>query len=74
MTKKRARTKSGQFVANDPNTPENEAWVTVGGVEASGTTDNEAEAKPEKPKLMGPTGYLILFFVFLILTLAGISA
>ena len=28
MAKKRARTKSGQFVADDPNTPENEAWVT----------------------------------------------
>jgi hypothetical protein len=25
--KKRARTKSGKFVADDPNTPENEAWV-----------------------------------------------
>ncbi|HCT54807.1 MAG TPA: hypothetical protein DF712_20375 [Balneola sp.] len=25
--KKRARTKGGKFVADDPSTPENEAWV-----------------------------------------------
>tara|TARA_R100001015_G_C4523727_1_gene92024 strand:+ start:193 stop:366 length:174 start_codon:yes stop_codon:yes gene_type:complete len=25
--KKRARTKSGKFIPDDPNTPENEAWV-----------------------------------------------
>ena len=27
MTRKRARTNDGQFVADDPTTPENEAWV-----------------------------------------------
>jgi hypothetical protein len=27
MAKTRARTKTGAFVADDPNTPENEAWV-----------------------------------------------
>tara|TARA_R110000764_G_scaffold28185_4_gene66302 strand:+ start:9778 stop:9978 length:201 start_codon:yes stop_codon:yes gene_type:complete len=27
MAKTRARTKIGAFVADDPNTPENEAWV-----------------------------------------------
>ena len=27
--KKRARTKSGQFIPDDPNTPVNEAWVEV---------------------------------------------
>lgn len=26
MTRKRARTESGHFKADDPNTPENEAW------------------------------------------------
>ena len=25
--RKRARTKAGHYVADDPNTPENEAWV-----------------------------------------------
>ena len=25
--KKRARTKSGKFIPDDPSTPENEAWV-----------------------------------------------
>jgi len=74
MAKKRARNKSGQFVADNPDTPENEAWVTVSGVEASGSTDNEAEAEPAKPKLMGPTGYVVIFFALLIMTLAGISA
>ena len=43
MAKKRARDDKGQFVADNPDTPENEAWVTVGGVEASGTTDQEPE-------------------------------
>jgi len=27
--KKRARTKSGKFIPDDPNTPENEAWITT---------------------------------------------
>jgi hypothetical protein len=27
MAKTRARTKKGAFVADDPSTPENEAWV-----------------------------------------------
>ena len=27
MAKTRARTKSGAFIGDDPNTPENEAWV-----------------------------------------------
>ena len=27
MAKTRARTKKGAFIADDPNTPENEAWV-----------------------------------------------
>jgi hypothetical protein len=27
IEKKRARTKSGHFLADDPSTPENEAWV-----------------------------------------------
>jgi hypothetical protein len=71
MAKKRARNDKGQFVGDDPDTPENEAWVTVGGVEASGTTDPEPEK--EKPELMGPTGYVILFFAFLILALFGVS-
>ena len=71
MAKKRARNDKGQFVGDNPDTPENEAWVTVGGVEASGTTDPEPEK--EKPELMGPTGYVILFFAFLILALFGVS-
>ena len=71
MAKKRARNEKGQFVGDDPDTPENEAWVSVGGVEASGTTDPEPEK--EKPELMGPTGYVILFFAFLILALFGVS-
>ena len=73
MAKKRARNDKGQFVGDDPDTPENEAWVTVGGVEASGTTDPEPEKEKEKPELMGPTGYVILFFAFLILALFGVS-
>lgn len=68
---KRARDEKGQFVGDNPDTPENEAWVTVGGVEASGTTDQEPEK--EESKLMGPTGYVILFFAVLILTLFGLS-
>ena len=27
MAKTRARTKAGKYIADDPNTPENEAWV-----------------------------------------------
>ena len=27
MAKTRARTKDGAFIGDDPNTPENEAWV-----------------------------------------------
>ena len=27
MARTRARTKKGAFIADDPNTPENEAWV-----------------------------------------------
>ena len=69
--RKRARTKSGQFVADDPNTPENEAWVTVGGVEASGTTDNEAE--PEKFKPMTWKEYAIIGGILLIMSLVGIT-
>ena len=34
MARKRARTKDGHFIADDPNTPENEAW-----------TDDEAQPK-----------------------------
>ena len=26
--RKRARTKSGKFIPDDPNTPENEAWTS----------------------------------------------
>lgn len=67
--KKRARTKTGQFVANDPDTPENEAWVTVGGVEASGTTDPE----PDKIKLLGWKEYVILGGILLIMGLVGLT-
>ena len=67
--RKRARTKSGQFVADEPNTPENEAWVTVGGVEASGDTDPE----PEKFKPMGWKEYAILGGILLIMALVGIT-
>lgn len=68
---KRARDEKGQFVGDNPDTPENEAWVSVGGVQASGTTDPEPEK--EESKLMGPTGYVILFFAFLILALFGVG-
>ena len=37
MARKRARTKDGHFIADDPTTPENEAWV-------------EEEAQPKKAK------------------------
>jgi len=47
--RKRARTKTGQFAADNPDTPENEAWVTVGGVEASGDTDPEPSQKNLSP-------------------------
>ena len=39
--KVRARTKSGHYVADDPNTPENEAWV---------------EKKPKKPAKVKKNG------------------
>ena len=39
--KKRARTKSGKFIPDDPNTPENEAWVTT---------------KPSSKKALPPKG------------------
>ena len=68
--RKRARTKTGQFAADNPDTPENEAWVTVGGVEASGTTDQE----PEKFKPMGWKEYAILGGILLIMSLVGITA
>tara|TARA_R100000900_G_scaffold24021_1_gene19032 strand:+ start:163 stop:399 length:237 start_codon:yes stop_codon:yes gene_type:complete len=67
---KRARDDKGQFVADNPDTPENEAWVSVGGVEASGTTDQE----PEKPKLMGWKGYTVIFFALLVLSLLGVTS
>jgi hypothetical protein len=68
--RKRARTKTGQFAADNPDTPENEAWVTVGGVEASGTTDQE----PEKFKPMTWKEYAILGGILLIMSLVGITA
>lgn len=67
---KRARTKSGQFIGDNPDTPENEAWVTVGGVEASGTTDQEPEKEKFKP--MGWKEYAILGAILLIMSLVGI--
>jgi len=73
MAKKRARNEKGQFVGDNPDTPENEAWVTVGGVEASGTTDQEAEPEKEKPELMGPKGYIIMFVVMLVMVIAGVN-
>lgn len=39
-TKKRARTKTGHFKKDDPNTPENEAWVEE--------EPSKAEEKPSK--------------------------
>ena len=67
---KRARTKSGQFIADNPDTPENEAWVTVGGVGASGTTDPEPEKEKFKP--MGWKEYAIFGGIILIMSLVGI--
>tara|TARA_R110001632_G_scaffold202704_1_gene325900 strand:+ start:2381 stop:2596 length:216 start_codon:yes stop_codon:yes gene_type:complete len=67
--KKRARTKTGQFVADDPNTPKNEAWVSVGGVGASGTTD----PKPPKKNLFGWKEYVILGGILLIMGLVGLT-
>ena len=68
---KRARTKTGQFIGDDPNTPQNEAWVTVGGVEASGNTDPEPEEKGYTP----PTWkyWAGLFVILLVLALLGIT-
>jgi|TARA_A100001388_G_C28448885_1_gene347654 hypothetical protein len=40
--KKRARTKAGKFIADDPNTPENEAWVK--------TTSKSSNKKALPPK------------------------
>ena len=37
MARTRARTKTGKYVADDPSTPENEAWV-----------DEKPEKKPSK--------------------------
>ena len=73
MAKKRARTKSGQFVADDPNTPENEAWVTVSGVEASGDTDQEPEPEFKRFKPMTWKEYAILGAILLIMGLVGIT-
>ena len=73
MAKKRARNEKGQFVGDNPDTPENEAWVSVGGVEASGTTDQETEPEKEKPELMGPKGYIIMFVVMLVMVIAGVN-
>ena len=70
--RKRARTQSGQFMADDPNTPENEAWVSVGGVEASGTTEPEPE--PNKFKAMTWKEYAIIGGILLIMSLVGITA
>ena len=70
--RKRARTKTGQFAADNPDTPENEAWVTVGGVEASGDTDPEPE--PEKFKPMTWKEYAILGGILLIMSLVGLIA
>lgn len=47
MARKRARTTDGHFIADDPNTPENEAWA-----------DEEAPKKKERkapPKKKEPT-------------------
>lgn len=72
--RKRARNKSGQFVADNPDTPENEAWVTVGGVEASGNTDQEPEPTPKKFKPMTWKEYAFLGVILLIMSLVGITA
>ena len=69
--RKRARDDKGQFVGDNPDTPENEAWVSVGGVEASGTTDQEPEKEKFKP--MGWKEYAILGGILLIMGIVGIT-
>ena len=44
MAKTRARTKSGEFVGDDPSTPENEAWNT----KKSSTKKTSKGPKPPK--------------------------
>jgi len=48
MARKRARTKDGHFVADDPTTPENEAWVDAEAAVSGEETSDEKAAKREK--------------------------
>lgn len=51
MARKRARTKDGHFIADDPSTPENEAWVED---EAPKKTTRKAAPKKAAPKPAEP--------------------
>lgn len=49
MARKRARNEDGHFIADDPNTPENEAWVEDEPSPAKATRKAKQKKAPAKP-------------------------
>ena len=85
--KQRARNKEGKFIADDPTTPENEAWVTpennseasasvsVTGVGSTADTKpNETahEPPPEPEKSFMESDWVQFGLIFIILTIVAL--
>tara|TARA_R100001129_G_scaffold173468_1_gene145028 strand:+ start:566 stop:769 length:204 start_codon:yes stop_codon:yes gene_type:complete len=49
MAKTRARTKAGKYIADDPSTPENEAWVEEPKKKSAKKATPKAPAKKDLP-------------------------
>ena len=49
MAKTRARTKAGKYIADDPSTPENEAWVEEPKKEPAKKVVSKTTAKKDLP-------------------------
>lgn len=61
MARKRARTEDGQFVPDDPDTEQNEAWVEVPEVEAPKVNPSYRAKQARAPKNDAPKEFT--FFV-----------
>jgi|ETNvirnome_2_300_1030623.scaffolds.fasta_scaffold06820_3 hypothetical protein len=50
MAKTRARTKSGEFVGDDPSTPQNEAWASKKSSTKKPAKRPKSPKRPKPPK------------------------
>lgn len=57
VTKKRARTKTGHYKKDDPNTPQNEAWVEVGAEVSPTDAHVWYESREPEPSMFTVAGY-----------------